>query len=242
MYTSVAEHHTVVACSRSPYGYDATLVPPGSFLDPAPPFFLDATGPLRCDEGGDRARRFAAVDALTDALCAYGLLRREPFLAIGGGCLLDIAVLVVPFVRVPTTLLAMLDTSVGVKNGALTGTIDIKPARADSSGDSNVSDPDEKVIEVSSEMRTAAGGAGIIPPRNSWTRSPPGSSVKRARAGCSWASHKVLRATRTPHRDDNMKHHDAKRSRHRTPSPLQFFERLRSAVAKIPSEEPQITI
>jgi len=75
-------------------------------------------------QGGEDAKRPAAVDALTDALCAYGLLRREPFLAIGGGCLLDIAGLAactyrrgVPFVRVPTTLLALVDASVGVKNG-----------------------------------------------------------------------------------------------------------------------------
>ena len=65
-----------------------------------------------------------AVDKLLDELCAYKLRRREPFLAIGGGCLLDIAGLGactyrrgVPFVRVPTTLLAIVDASVGVKNG-----------------------------------------------------------------------------------------------------------------------------
>ena len=59
-----------------------------------------------------------------DDLCAYKLRRREPFLAIGGGCLLDIAGMAacmyrrgVPFVRVPTTLLAIVDASVGVKNG-----------------------------------------------------------------------------------------------------------------------------
>jgi 3-dehydroquinate synthetase len=52
------------------------------------------------------------------------LRRREPFLAIGGGVLLDIAGMAaclyrrgVPFVRVPTTLLAIVDASVGVKNG-----------------------------------------------------------------------------------------------------------------------------
>jgi 3-dehydroquinate synthetase len=64
------------------------------------------------------------VDKLLDALCAYKLRRREPFLAIGGGVLLDIAGMGacmyrrgVPFVRVPTTLLAIVDASVGVKNG-----------------------------------------------------------------------------------------------------------------------------
>lgn len=57
-------------------------------------------------------------------MCEYKLRRREPFLAIGGGCILDIAGMAaclyrrgVPFVRVPTTLLAIVDASVGVKNG-----------------------------------------------------------------------------------------------------------------------------
>lgn len=65
-----------------------------------------------------------AVDTILDDLCAYKLRRREPFLAIGGGCVLDIAGMAaclyrrgVPFVRVPTTLLAIVDASVGVKNG-----------------------------------------------------------------------------------------------------------------------------
>jgi 3-dehydroquinate synthase len=74
--------------------------------------------------GGEPDKRPAAVDALLDALCVYKLRRREPFLAIGGGVLLDIAGMAaclyrrgVPFVRVPTTLLAIVDASVGVKNG-----------------------------------------------------------------------------------------------------------------------------
>lgn len=74
--------------------------------------------------GGEPEKRPAAVDKLLDALCEYKLRRREPFLAIGGGCVLDIAGLGacmyrrgVPFVRVPTTLLAIVDASVGVKNG-----------------------------------------------------------------------------------------------------------------------------
>jgi 3-dehydroquinate synthetase len=61
---------------------------------------------------------------LLDSMCLYKLRRREPFLAIGGGVVLDIAGMAacmyrrgVPFVRVPTTLLAIVDASVGVKNG-----------------------------------------------------------------------------------------------------------------------------
>jgi 3-dehydroquinate synthetase len=74
--------------------------------------------------GGEADKRSSAVDKLLDDLCAYKLRRREPFLAIGGGVLLDIAGMAaclyrrgVPFVRVPTTLLAIVDASVGVKNG-----------------------------------------------------------------------------------------------------------------------------
>jgi 3-dehydroquinate synthetase len=74
--------------------------------------------------GGEDDKRPAAVDLLLDSLCEYKLRRREPFLAIGGGVILDIAGMAaclyrrgVPFVRVPTTLLAIVDASVGVKNG-----------------------------------------------------------------------------------------------------------------------------
>jgi len=75
-------------------------------------------------EGGERAKRPDAVDTILDKMCEYKLRRREPFLAIGGGCILDVAGMAaclyrrgVPFVRVPTTLLAIVDASVGVKNG-----------------------------------------------------------------------------------------------------------------------------
>jgi 3-dehydroquinate synthase len=75
-------------------------------------------------DGGEADKRPQAVDTILDNLCAYKLHRREPFLAIGGGCVLDIAGMAaclyrrgVPFVRVPTTLLAIVDASVGVKNG-----------------------------------------------------------------------------------------------------------------------------
>lgn len=74
--------------------------------------------------GGEDEKRPNAVDKILDELCAYKLRRRKPFLAIGGGVILDIAGMAaclyrrgVPFVRVPTTLLAIVDASVGVKNG-----------------------------------------------------------------------------------------------------------------------------
>jgi len=74
--------------------------------------------------GGEADKRPDAADKILDELCKYKLRRREPFLAIGGGCVLDIAGMAaclyrrgVPFVRVPTTLLSIVDASVGVKNG-----------------------------------------------------------------------------------------------------------------------------
>lgn len=55
----------------------------------------------------------------------FGLNRREPTLAIGGGVLLDMVGFAcsiyrrgVPYVKVPTTLLALIDASVGAKTGA----------------------------------------------------------------------------------------------------------------------------
>jgi 3-dehydroquinate synthetase len=75
-------------------------------------------------EGGEEKKKWAAVHEIFDALCDFGLLRREPIIAIGGGCVLDIVGFAastyrrgVPYVRVPTTLLGIVDASVGVKCG-----------------------------------------------------------------------------------------------------------------------------
>ncbi|KAG5180242.1 hypothetical protein JKP88DRAFT_166645 [Tribonema minus] len=74
--------------------------------------------------GEECNKRMEAVDAILEQLCVFGLLRREPIIGIGGGVLLDIVGLAanlyrrgVPYIRVPTTLLALVDASVGVKNG-----------------------------------------------------------------------------------------------------------------------------
>eukprot|EP00274_Cyanoptyche_gloeocystis_P008222 CAMPEP_0196651630 /NCGR_PEP_ID=MMETSP1086-20130531/665_1 /TAXON_ID=77921 /ORGANISM="Cyanoptyche gloeocystis , Strain SAG4.97" /LENGTH=372 /DNA_ID=CAMNT_0041981731 /DNA_START=753 /DNA_END=1871 /DNA_ORIENTATION=- len=66
-----------------------------------------------------------AVFKITEALCDFGLLRRyEPVIGVGGGVLLDMVGLAaslyrrgVPYIRVPTTLLALVDASVGAKTG-----------------------------------------------------------------------------------------------------------------------------
>ncbi|KAK4524405.1 hypothetical protein GAYE_SCF03G2306 [Galdieria yellowstonensis] len=74
--------------------------------------------------GGEENKVFSAVDKVLSELCKYGLHRREPILAIGGGVVLDIVGFAascyrrgVPYIRVPTTLLAIVDASVGVKTG-----------------------------------------------------------------------------------------------------------------------------
>lgn len=75
-------------------------------------------------KGEEENKLFAAVEKIFNALCEFGLLRREPIVAIGGGCVLDIVGFAascyrrgVPYIRVPTTLLAIVDASVGVKCG-----------------------------------------------------------------------------------------------------------------------------
>lgn len=74
--------------------------------------------------GEEKNKKFGAVERIFNALCEFGLLRREPIFGIGGGCVLDIVGFAastyrrgVPYVRVPTTLLAVVDASVGVKCG-----------------------------------------------------------------------------------------------------------------------------
>lgn len=83
-----------------------------------PPFLLLSPPPSQAN------KRMEAVDTILEELCRFGLRRREPILAVGGGVLLDIVGMAaslyrrgVPFVRVPTTLLSLVDASVGVKNG-----------------------------------------------------------------------------------------------------------------------------
>ena len=75
-------------------------------------------------KGNESNKRFFVIKELIDQLCSYGLKRREPIIAIGGGVVLDIVGMVanlyrrgVPYIRVPTTLLGIVDASVGVKNG-----------------------------------------------------------------------------------------------------------------------------
>jgi len=74
--------------------------------------------------GEEENKRFALVDQIFEELCDFGLHRREPIVAVGGGVVLDVVGFTaslyrrgVPYIRVPTTLLAIVDASVGVKTG-----------------------------------------------------------------------------------------------------------------------------
>jgi 3-dehydroquinate synthase len=73
-------------------------------------------------EAGEPAKRLATVERLCEAALGAGLDRSGAVVALGGGVVGDVAGLVaalymrgVPHVQVPTTLLAMVDSSVGGK-------------------------------------------------------------------------------------------------------------------------------
>lgn len=73
---------------------------------------------------GEAHKTLATVAWLYDAFVAAGLDRRSPVIALGGGVVGDVAGFAaasylrgVPFVQVPTSLLAMVDASVGGKTG-----------------------------------------------------------------------------------------------------------------------------
>jgi len=73
---------------------------------------------------GDASKNLAQVSKLYDAMLEFGADRSTAVVALGGGVVGDLAGFVaasylrgVPFVQVPTTVLAMVDSSVGGKTG-----------------------------------------------------------------------------------------------------------------------------
>ncbi len=73
---------------------------------------------------GEKSKRLAMVEKCYDALAAHRLERKSFIVALGGGVVGDLAGFVaatylrgIPFVQVPTTLLAQVDSSVGGKTG-----------------------------------------------------------------------------------------------------------------------------
>ncbi|HWG98840.1 MAG TPA: sedoheptulose 7-phosphate cyclase [Pilimelia sp.] len=76
-------------------------------------------------EAGERNKDLTTLRTILDAAETVGLNRRsDPIIAIGGGVLTDVVGLAAslyrrgtPFVRVPTTLIGIIDAGVGVKTG-----------------------------------------------------------------------------------------------------------------------------
>jgi len=62
------------------------------------------------------------VEGIVDAFASYGLLRQEPVLVVGGGLTTDVAGFAcasyrrsTPYIRIPTTLIGLIDASVSIK-------------------------------------------------------------------------------------------------------------------------------
>ena len=73
---------------------------------------------------GEKSKRIAVVEKCYDELAAHRLERKSFIIALGGGVVGDLAGFVaatylrgIPFMQVPTTLLAQVDSSVGGKTG-----------------------------------------------------------------------------------------------------------------------------
>ncbi len=83
--------------------------------------------PLQAHEA---AKQWDSVTRVVDVMNAFGIdRRREPVLAIGGGVLTDVVGFAAslyrrgtPYVRIPTTLIGLVDAGVGVKTGVNYGT------------------------------------------------------------------------------------------------------------------------
>jgi 3-dehydroquinate synthase len=86
-----------------------------SFPEPPTVFFLPS---------GERHKRLAAIESLAEQLATAGADRDSLLLALGGGVIGDITGFLaaiymrgIPYVQLPTTLLAQVDSSIGGKTG-----------------------------------------------------------------------------------------------------------------------------
>lgn len=77
--------------------------------------------PLELDE---TRKAWTTVEKVVDAFAEFGLVRKEPALVVGGGLTTDIAGFAcaafrrsTPYVRIPTTLIGLIDASVSIKVG-----------------------------------------------------------------------------------------------------------------------------
>jgi shikimate kinase / 3-dehydroquinate synthase len=73
---------------------------------------------------GETAKRLAVIEGAASDLARLRVERREPIVAVGGGALGDAAGFLaatylrgIPFIQVPTTLVAQIDSSIGGKTG-----------------------------------------------------------------------------------------------------------------------------
>jgi len=71
---------------------------------------------------GEASKAFTHLEAVLEAMLAFGMERRTPLVALGGGVVGDLAGLAaalalrgVPLIQIPTTLLSQVDSSVGGK-------------------------------------------------------------------------------------------------------------------------------
>lgn len=79
------------------------------------------THPLAIDETG---KTWTTVESIVDAFGHFGLVRKEPVLVVGGGLSTDVAGLACAtfrrstnYIRIPTTLIGLVDASVSIKVG-----------------------------------------------------------------------------------------------------------------------------
>ncbi|KMZ13616.1 3-dehydroquinate synthase [Candidatus Burkholderia humilis] len=96
-------------------------------------FYSDAINRFFCGEGSrivvlsatEKTKSMRLVEHTVEQMIQFGINRRsEPVIAIGGGCLMDAVGFAasiyrrhVPYVRVPTTLLGIVDAGIGIKTG-----------------------------------------------------------------------------------------------------------------------------
>jgi 3-dehydroquinate synthase len=81
-------------------------------------------GDLFAIPAGETSKRWKSVSRITERMTTFGLDRRSAVIALGGGVVGDIAGFAaaiymrgIPYIQVPTTLLAQIDSSVGGKTG-----------------------------------------------------------------------------------------------------------------------------
>ena len=82
------------------------------------------TGSIACVPAGEKSKSTATLTTLYDELVGQSANRKTTVVAVGGGVVGDLAGFLaatyargIPFIQVPTTLLAMVDSSVGGKTG-----------------------------------------------------------------------------------------------------------------------------